>query len=86
MWPYLTLFAVIGAIAIHLAWRQRFRRQQEQIHSEMEDARRRQQQTTSDAQAQQQVLFNSMLEGLLLLDGKRRTFTWPTARSRICSA
>jgi len=74
MWPYLTLFAVIGAIAIHLAWRQRFRRQQEQIHSEMEDARRRQQQTTSDAQAQQQVLFNSMLEGLLLLDGKRRIY------------
>src|SRR6267142_1733190 len=40
----------------------------------MEDGRRRQQQTTIDAQAQQQVLFNSMLEGLLLLDGKRRIY------------
>ena len=74
MWPFLTIFAVISAIAIHFAWRRKFLRQQEQIHAEMEDGRRRQQQTTSDAQAQQQVLFNSMLEGLLLLDGKRRIY------------
>ena len=74
MWPYLTIFAAIGTIAVHFAWRQKFLRQQELIHAEMEDGRRRQQQTTSDAQAQQQVLFNSMLEGLLLLDGKRRIY------------
>ncbi len=74
MWPFLTIFAVISAIAIHFAWRQRFFRQREQIHAEMEEGRRRQQQTTVDAQAQQQVLFNSMLEGLLLLDGKRRIY------------
>jgi len=74
MWPYLTIFAVISALAIHFAWRRKFLRQQEQIHAEMEDGRRRQQQTTTDAQAQQQVLFNSMLEGLLLLDGKRRIY------------
>jgi two-component system phosphate regulon sensor histidine kinase PhoR len=63
-----------GAVAIHFAWRQKFRRQQEQIHAEMEDARRHQQQTTVDAQAQQQVLFNSMLEGLLLLDRNRKIY------------
>ena len=40
----------------------------------MEDSRRRQQQTTIEAQAQQQVLFNSMLEGLLLLDRNRRIY------------
>jgi two-component system, OmpR family, phosphate regulon sensor histidine kinase PhoR len=74
MWPCLTIFAVISAIAIHFAWRQRFLHQREQIHAEMEEGRRRQQQTTVDAQAQQQVLFNSMLEGLLLLDGKRRIY------------
>jgi two-component system, OmpR family, phosphate regulon sensor histidine kinase PhoR len=74
MWPFLTIIAVATAIAIHFAWRQRFLRQREQIHAEMEEARRRQQQTTVDAQAQQQVLFNSMLEGLLLLDGKRRIY------------
>ncbi len=74
MWPFLTIIAVAAAIAIHFAWRQRFLRQREQIHAEMEEGRRRQQQTTVDAQAQQQVLFNSMLEGLLLLDGKRRIY------------
>ena len=68
MWPFLTIIAVATAIAIHFAWRQRFFRQREQIQAEMEEGRRRQQQTTVDAQAQQQVLFNSMLEGLLLLD------------------
>ena len=74
MWPFLTIIAVATAIAIHFAWRQRFLHQREQIHAEMEEGRRRQQQTTVDAQAQQQVLFNSMLEGLLLLDGKRRIY------------
>jgi len=74
MWPFLTVIAVAAAIVIHFMWQRKFRRQQEQIHAEMEEARRRQQQTTVDAQAQQQVLFNSMLEGLLLLDGKRRIY------------
>ena len=74
MWPFLTTVAIVSAIAIHIAWRRRFLRQQEQVHAEIEEARRRQQQTTSDAQAQQQVLFNSMLEGLLLLDSKRRIY------------
>ena len=74
MWPALFILALAGAIAIHLAWRRKFFRQQQQIHAETEDSRRRQQQTTIDAQAQQQVLFNSMLEGLLLLDRNRKIY------------
>jgi two-component system phosphate regulon sensor histidine kinase PhoR len=74
MWPFLTIVAFAAAAIIHFVWRQRFRRQQEQTRAETEEGRRRQQQTTVDAQAQQQVLFNSMLEGLLLLDGKRRIY------------
>ncbi len=74
MWPIFTILAIAAAIGIHFAWRQRFLRQQQQIHAEMEEARRRQQQTTVEAQAQQQVLFNSMLEGLLLLDRNRRIY------------
>jgi two-component system phosphate regulon sensor histidine kinase PhoR len=74
MWPIFTILATAAAIGIHFAWRQKFLRQQQQVHAEMEDARRRQQQTTVDAQAQQQVLFNSMLEGLLLLDRNRRIY------------
>jgi two-component system phosphate regulon sensor histidine kinase PhoR len=74
VWFFLFILALVGAIAIHFAWRKKFLRQQEQIHAETEDGRRRQQQTTVDAQAQQQVLFNSMLEGLLLLDRNRRIY------------
>ena len=74
MWPYLTIVAVAAAIGIHFAWRQKFRRQQKQSLADIEDFQRRQQQTTTDAKAQQQVLFNSMLEGLLLLDRNRKIY------------
>ena len=74
MWFFLFILAVVGATAIHFAWQRKFFRQQQQIHAETEDSRRRQQQTTVDAQAQQQVLFNSMLEGLLLLDRNRKIY------------
>jgi two-component system, OmpR family, phosphate regulon sensor histidine kinase PhoR len=74
VWFFFFILAVAGAVALHFAWRNKFLGQQQQIHAEMEDARRRQQQTTIEAQAQQQVLFNSMLEGLLLLDRNRRIY------------
>jgi two-component system, OmpR family, phosphate regulon sensor histidine kinase PhoR len=74
MWPALTILAVAIAIGIHLWWRQKFQRQQRQLQADLEDFQRRQKQTTIEAQAQQQVLFNSMLEGLLLLDRNRRIY------------
>src|ERR1017187_1959407 len=74
MWPYLTILAVATALGIHFWWRQKFRRQQNQSLTDMEDFQRRQQQTTIDAKAQQQILFNSMLEGLLLLDRNRKIY------------
>jgi len=61
MWLVLFILALAAAVAIHFWWRQKIRRQQ-------------QQQTTIDAKAQQQVLFNSMLEGLLLLDRNRKIY------------
>ncbi|HTV75731.1 MAG TPA: ATP-binding protein [Candidatus Baltobacteraceae bacterium] len=74
MWPIIAILVAAAAIGIHFFWRQKFLREQRQVQAEMEDSRRRQQQTTVDAQAQQQVLFNSMLEGLLLLDRNRRIY------------
>jgi len=74
MWPYLTILATAAAVGIHFWWRAKFRRQQRQLQTDMEDFQRRQQQTTVDAKAQQQVLFNSMLEGLLLLDRHHRIY------------
>ena len=74
MWPCLTILAAVAVVAVHLWWRDKFRRQQEQLRAEMEVVQQRQQQTTTDAKAQQQVLFNSMLEGLLLLDRNRKIY------------
>ena len=74
MWPILTILAVAAAVAVHFRWRQKFFRRQREVQAETEDLQRRQQQTTVDAKAQQQVLFNSMLEGLLLLDRNRRIY------------
>jgi PAS domain-containing protein len=65
---------VAAAIGIHFWWRQNSATSNGRLQAEMEDFQRRQQQTTVDAKAQQQVLFNSMLEGLLLLDRNRRIY------------
>ena len=73
MW-LLTIVAVAAAIAIYFFWHRKFTRLQRQVQGEMEDFQRHQQQTTIDAKAQQQVLFNSMLEGLLLLDRSRKIY------------
>ena len=74
MWPSLTILAIVALVTVHFWWRRKFFRQQRQVQAEMEDFQRHQQQTTTDAKAQQQVLFNSMLEGLLLLDRNRRIY------------
>src|SRR5438445_3553787 len=74
MWPVLVLILFAALIAVHFVWRQKFRRQQNNLRADLEDFQRKQQQTTIDAKAQQQVLFNSMLEGLLLLDRNKRIY------------
>src|SRR5208283_5143798 len=74
MWPFLTIIAVAATVGIHLWWRHKFLHQRRQVQAEMEELQRRHQQTTTDAKAQQQVLFNSMLEGLLLLNRNRRIY------------
>ncbi len=75
MWPFLTILALVAvAVAVHFRWRHKFLRRQRQVQADMEELQRRHQQTTIDAKAQQQVLFNSMLEGLLLLDRNRRIY------------
>src|ERR1017187_6970779 len=61
-------------VALHFCWWRTFHRQQRQLHADMEYFQRRQKQTTVEAKAQQQVLFNSMLEGLLLLDRNRKIY------------
>jgi two-component system phosphate regulon sensor histidine kinase PhoR len=73
-WPLLTILAIAAAVGIFMFWRKKFTRLERKMQVEMEEYQRQQQQTTIDAKAQQQVLFNSMLEGLLLLDRSRRIY------------
>ena len=76
MWFALTIILILiaGMVALHLWWRAKFNAQQGQRAAEMDVFQRRQQQTAVDAKAQQQFLFNSMLEGLLLLDRNRKIY------------
>jgi len=74
VWPALFILAVVALIALHFWWRARFNGLQGQRTAEIETSQRRQQQTAVDAKAQQQVLFNSMLEGLLLLDRTQKIY------------
>ena len=71
LWPIILLAALTG---LHLWWRAKFNAQAERRAAEIETSQRKQQQTSLDAKAQQQVLFNSMLEGLLLLDRSRKIY------------
>src|SRR5215469_1977739 len=74
MWPFLTILAIVAAVLIYVFWQRKFTRLERKMQGDIEDVQRHQQQTTIDARAQQQVLFNSMLEGLLLLDRSRRIY------------
>ena len=75
MW-YLALTMALGvAVAIHLGWKRRFRkaerilREQRQQLSSLEEEHK---QIASRKQAEQEALFNSMAEGVLLLDRSGR--------------
>jgi two-component system phosphate regulon sensor histidine kinase PhoR len=75
MWPYLSGILLAAAVALHLWWRrnffglrQRFEEQQRTLAAQQE----RQDQAASQVQAQQQAVFNSMVEGVLVLDAASR--------------
>ncbi len=72
MWFALTLILSAALVHLHFWWRGKLRAQSRQQAADLAAGQRQQQQQRLDAQAQQQVLFNSMLEGLLLLDKNRR--------------
>ena len=74
MWFFLFILALVALASLHFWWRAKFNAQAERRAAEIETSQRKQQQTSLDAKAQQQVLFNSMLEGLLLLDRSRKIY------------
>jgi two-component system phosphate regulon sensor histidine kinase PhoR len=74
VWFFLFILALTALAGLHFWWRAKFRALQSRRTAEIEASQRQQQQTSLDAQAQQKVLFDSMLEGLLLLDRSRKIY------------
>ena len=68
VWPLITAFSLTALAAGHFWWRGRFRRAQKTAHGELEALKAEQGRAALQAQTQQEVLLNSMVEGLLLLD------------------
>jgi two-component system, OmpR family, phosphate regulon sensor histidine kinase PhoR len=74
VWFFISIFLLVAIIALDFWWRRKLRAQSRRQVGELEEYQHKHQQTTIDAKAQQQVLFNSMLEGLLLLDRNRKIY------------
>jgi len=74
VWFAAFIIALAALGLLHFWWRNRFAALEGRRTAEIESSQRRQQQTNVDAKAQQQVLFNSMIEGLLLLDRSQKIY------------
>jgi two-component system phosphate regulon sensor histidine kinase PhoR len=72
MWPFLTILAVAAAIGIHFRWRNKFIRAEQQSRAERESFQQLSHTAMERALAEQETLFDSMIEGVLLLDEQGR--------------
>src|ERR1039458_4154894 len=70
--PVLIAVFLAALVGLHLWWRGRFARAQQASRSEVEALQAEQRRAAMQNQTQQEVLFNSMVEGLLLLDERGR--------------
>ena len=68
LWPLLTALALVAVAGMHVWWRGRFMRARDAARREVEALKDEQRRASLQVQTQQEVLFDSMLEGLLLLD------------------
>ena len=71
MWIIVALLA-LAVVLVHFTWRRKFSNVVTLKNQELADTRALQQERVGKAEAQQHALLNSMVEGLLLLDGKGR--------------
>jgi two-component system, OmpR family, phosphate regulon sensor histidine kinase PhoR len=68
LWPFLTLLALALAAGLHLWWGARLRRVRGESERALQKLQQAQAQASLQIQTQQEALFDSMAEGLLLLD------------------
>jgi two-component system phosphate regulon sensor histidine kinase PhoR len=75
MWPALTILLCLGLVFVHFWWMRRYAGARAELREQKKhnDALQEQQQhARAQAEAEQQASFNSMVEGVLLLDGQER--------------
>jgi two-component system phosphate regulon sensor histidine kinase PhoR len=66
------ILALAALAALHLWWRAKWRRGQQAARGEIEKLNEAQQRAATQLQTQQEALFNSMVEGLVVLDERGR--------------
>ncbi|MBI3850056.1 MAG: PAS domain-containing protein [Verrucomicrobia bacterium] len=75
MWPLLIAFLLVATVALHFWWQRRYERlraQQLEQERALEVVRTQHEQVFAQRQAQQSALFDSMTEGVLVLDAAGR--------------
>jgi two-component system phosphate regulon sensor histidine kinase PhoR len=68
LWPFLTALSLVALAVLHLWWRVRFARARQALEIQVKALQDKQRQADQQIQTQMEVLFDSMVEGLLLLD------------------
>ncbi|MCU0782962.1 MAG: ATP-binding protein [Verrucomicrobia bacterium] len=68
LWPALTIVACAAALALHFWWRAKLRRERESWLAGRAREENREQTAAAEVRAQQAALFDSMIEGVLVLD------------------
>jgi two-component system phosphate regulon sensor histidine kinase PhoR len=68
LWPFLTIAVLTAAAGLHFWWRARFRRAQADAQEALQKLQQDHDRASLQVQTQREALFDSMAEGLLLLD------------------
>ena len=68
MWPALTIVALLALVVLHFWWQRRLRRVQQASREQIKSLRRSGDEAALKIKAEQEALFNSMIEGVLVLD------------------
>jgi two-component system phosphate regulon sensor histidine kinase PhoR len=71
MWLVI-IVAILAFAALHLWWRARLQRLESEFQRKLEERKAKEEQSSNQLKAQRDGLFNSMAEGLLLLDDSGR--------------
>jgi two-component system phosphate regulon sensor histidine kinase PhoR len=72
VWPALTALALVALAAVHLWWRERLRREREAWRAKTGKIQGQVQTASAESRAQRDALFDSMAEGVLVLDAEGR--------------